>query len=373
MKRIQGTPRKDWQTKVESQGFFFHSLGTSYWNENAHYEFTEKEISKLERATNELHMMCLEAVDHVISHDRFAELSIPVKCVDQIIRSWRYHDLSIYGRFDLAFDGGGEPKLLEYNADTPTSLLEASVIQWRWLKDTHPHLDQFNSIHERLVLKWRYARLGKRLVHFASVGNSDEDICTVEYLMDTAIEAGLVTRFIPIEEIGWQQEIGKFVDQHGQPIELLFKLYPWEFMHEEQFGKFLRPDPWIVFEPVWKMILSNKGILSILWELFPGHPNLLPAYHSPEKLGSKFVKKPLLSREGANIEIVLGTEQIASNGKYGKEGHIFQEYSPLPVFDEKHAVIGSWVIDGLAAGIGIREDFGPITCNTSNFVPHVIN
>jgi glutathionylspermidine synthase len=36
----------------------------------------------------------------------------------------------LYGRFDLAYRGDGPPKLLEYNADTPTALFEAAVVQW---------------------------------------------------------------------------------------------------------------------------------------------------------------------------------------------------------------------------------------------------
>ena len=35
-----------------------------------------------------------------------------------------------------------------------------------------------------------------------------------------------------------------------------------------------------------------------------------------------------------------------------------------------HALVGSWVIAGKAAGIGMREDKNPITTNLSRFVPH---
>ena len=49
------------------------------------------------------------------------------------------------------YDGKAPPRLLEYNADTPTALLEASVAQWFWLQDCFPTADQFNSIHERLI------------------------------------------------------------------------------------------------------------------------------------------------------------------------------------------------------------------------------
>ena len=66
---------------------------------------------------------------------------------------------SIYGRFDLRYDGAGPAKLLEYNADTPTTLLEASILQWNWLKDTHEGDDQWNSLHEKLVERVTSVRL----------------------------------------------------------------------------------------------------------------------------------------------------------------------------------------------------------------------
>jgi glutathionylspermidine synthase len=71
--------------------------------------------------------------------------------VPLIREAWAAQPPSLYGRFDLAWSGTGPPKLLEYNADTPTSLVEAAVAQWYWLEQVHPGGDQFNSLHERLV------------------------------------------------------------------------------------------------------------------------------------------------------------------------------------------------------------------------------
>jgi glutathionylspermidine synthase len=120
------------------------------------------------------------------------------------------------------------------------------------------------------------------------------------------------------------------------------------------------------------MILSNKGILAILWELFPDHPNLLPAYFD-DALLEAYARKPLLSREGANVSLVLFGQTVAeTRGDYGDEGFVYQALAPLPIFDGSSAVIGSWVVAGEPAGVGIRESDGPITGNTSRFVPHRI-
>ena len=132
---------------------------------------------------------------------------------------------------------------------------------------------------------------------------------------------------------------------------------------------------WI--EPPWKAILSNKGILPLLWEMFPNHPNLLPAYFEDDpnaaRLGSSFVRKPLYSREGANVALVRsGTTLVEQEGPYGAEGFIRQALAPLPNFSGAYAVIGSWLVDHAPCGLSVREDANPITGNTSRFLPHAI-
>src|ERR1039457_7488970 len=151
MRRIATAPRADWQKKVEEAGLTWHSGERIYWNESAFYEFTAKEVDALEAATNELEAMTLAAAQHIIDNKLYSQLSIPEEAVPLIEASWEAEPPSLYGRFDLAYDGANPPKLLEYNADTPTSLVEAAVAQWYWLQDTFPRRDQFNSIHERLV------------------------------------------------------------------------------------------------------------------------------------------------------------------------------------------------------------------------------
>lgn len=376
MKRIALTPRPNWQKKVEEVGFLFHTADQGpYWDESAYYQLTTKEVDELERATNELHAMCLEAVDHVIRRGRYAELHIPPHAATLIERSWNDEPPAIYGRFDLRYDGTSHPKLLEYNADTPTALLEAAVVQWYWLQDIAPSRDQFNSIHERLVAAWKDLKPhleGDRL-YFAAM-DTWEDTITATYMRDTAQQGGIKTEEIAIESIGWNRETRRFVDLADRPIGSIFKLYPWEWLVHEEFGVDLVPSyettMWI--EPAWKMVLSNKGILPILWELHPDHPNLLACYFEEGRL-DEYAKKPLLSREGSNITLVSasGTTAGSDDAGYGEEGYIYQALAPLPDFNGNHPVIGSWVIQGQSAGIGIRESSGPITNNTSRFIPHL--
>jgi glutathionylspermidine synthase len=370
MQRHVCQPRPDWREKVERVGLAYHSHDNGpYWDESACYEFAAREVDALESAANALHYLCIEAAEAVIENDWFARLGIPEAAVPAVLNSWERDDFSLYGRFDFAFDGDQPPKLLEYNADTPTALVEAAVAQWFWLQDVRAGADQFNSIHERLIEAWR--RWAGQTIHFSNIKENAEDLMTVLYLRDTAEQAGVKTRSIFVEDIGWDAGRKIFVGLENERIERCFKLYPWEWMWHEEFGAHLAAEPVQFIEPAWKMLLSNKGLLPVLWELFPDHPNLLPAYDEAAPLAGSFVRKPKLSREGSNVSCVEGGVLVEeTGGDYGEEGFIYQAAAPMPQFDGNHPVFGVWVVDHEAAGLGVREDTRRITGNLSRFVPH---
>jgi glutathionylspermidine synthase len=406
MQRIPLTPRDNWQQRVEAVGLTFHTLenGTPYWDESAAYQFTAAEIDTLEAAGYQLQEMCLAAAQHIIDKKRYAELDIPDFAIEAIEWAWNNEPPALYGRFDVSWSGaqsGQAPKLLEYNADTPTSLLEAAVVQWHWLKDM-PHSlvsskpDQFNSIHEKLIAKWKdIDPYLSKPIYFAALDNA-EDQLTVTYLRDTAQQANLDTRQLAMQDIGWNDAQQAFLDLDDHPIFSIFKLYPWEAMLQEEFGPHAlatyQSTRWI--EPIWKMLLSNKGILPILWQLYPNHELLLEAQFAedganpttnpgaprpdsrtwvsapPPKTMRNYVRKPLMSREGANITLVRDNATIVTTeGPYnGKQ--IVQALAPDAIFDDRHAVLGLWMIDQDCCGMGVRESFSPITGNLSSFVPH---
>jgi glutathionylspermidine synthase len=372
MRRIGIVPRPDWREKVEAVGLTYHTLDDAvYWDESACYRFTADEVDRLEQATTELQEMCVKAAGHVIEKKLFRRFGIPEAFAPLVVDSWERDDPSLYGRFDLLYDGT-DIKLLEYNADTPTALLEASVVQWFWMKECFPDADQFNSIHEKLIASWKtWPRPTDRVYYFACVADSVEDLGNTEYLRDTAVQGGLETRPVFIEDIGWDPIGRGFVDLEGCAIRSLFKLYPWEWLIGEEFGPRLLEARTDFIEPAWKMILSNKGILAVLWDLFEGHPLLLEAHFEEGVIKDGYVRKPLLSREGENILIAKDGAASETEGTYGAEGYVYQRYRPLPEFEGNYPVIGSWIIGGEPAGMGIREDRTEITKNTSRFIPHL--
>lgn len=383
MKRIASRERPDWRKRAEERGFAFHTIdGERYWDERAYYAFTMNQIeTDLEAATAELHALAIEVAGRIVEDERLlASLAIPPHAWDAIRESWHRDDPSLYGRFDLVYDGTGPAKCLEYNADTPTALYETGVAQWDWLQDmvTRGWLsgdaDQFNSVHDKLVAALGGIAQGRRL-HLTCM-DSAEDRGTVAYLEDCAVQAGLQTQFVPLDAIG-NAGSGPFVDDKNAAIELIFKLYPWEWIFADSFGKAVAQSPTRFIEPPWKAVLSNKGLMPLMWKAAPGHPNLLECYfeNDPAKsaLGTSFAKKPLYSREGANITLVSEAKVLDTDaGPYGAEGHVRQALAKVPDFDGNYTVIGSWIVAGEPAGICIREDVSPITKNTSRFLPHVI-
>lgn len=372
MKRIAITPRKDFGRKLEEIGLSFHSWD-NYWKEDACYQFSLAQVEEIEAATERLHFMCINAVKKILNESLMGKMGIPSAYHEAIKRSFLSDDFSVYGRFDLAYDGRSAPKMLEYNADTPTSLLESAVAQWYWMEDCFPDADQFNSLHEKLIERWKkLPGSGKKTLHLASLSENEEDWVCAMYMLDVATQAGIQAKHIFVEDIGWDEAKQIFVDVENNEIENLFKLYPWEWMMGEEFGKHAFHRKTRFVEPMWKSLLSNKAILPILWEMYPGDENLLPAYFSPDRL-TNYVKKPFFSREGANIQVIEGDKKLnESDGPYESTLNVYQQYYEMPCFDNRYPIIGSWVVGGEPAGMCIREDVSQITTNMSNFVPHYI-
>lgn len=386
MLRIPIEERPDWQSKAEEFGFKFHTMyGEKYWDESAYYQFSLKQVENdIEDPTEEIHQMCLEVVDAVVKDEELMQrFCIPEAYWGGIAESWKKNDPSLYSRIDLVYNGKGPAKFLENNADTPTSLYESGFWQWLWLEDQvdagiiHRNADQFNSLQDELVK--RFAELGNmypgKVLHFSSCKDTEEDKGTVQYMQDCAEDAGVNCKFVEIEDIGLSEN-GRFTNLDDECIDFLFKLYPWEFMFDEEYGKNTVSSNTQWLEPMWKSIVSNKALLPMLWRLFPNHPNLLPAFFEDELKNSglkDYVKKPIFSREGGNVSVYKNGKSVYdAEGPYGEEGYVYQQYTKMPVFGKNHTLIGSWLVNGKACGMSLREDTSMVTQDLSRFLPHII-
>ena len=388
--RIALPERPDWRSQAEKLGFTFADMyGEPYWDETSAYSFTLAQIEDdIEDPSTELHAMCREAVAKVIGSESLMQrMEIPRAHWDLVAQSWQDTEPELYGRFDLAYDGNGPAKMLEYNADTPTSLYESASFQWLWFEQQlaarvlPQGSDQFNGVHEALVARLSEMFAPDTDLHFAAVADAPEDYATVETMAWAAREAGLGAHYTDLDKIGISAD-GQFTDSEDRVIGTLFKLYPWEELLRDPFADKIAASGCRFIEPAWKAILSNKAILPVLWQMFEGHPNLLPAYfqdqaalgRAPDLLAGGYVEKPIFSREGQSVTIHQNGAvlEAATARDYDQHPKIVQAYQPLPVFAEMRPVIGAWIVGETCVGMALREDRSRITQDLSRFKPHFI-
>lgn len=384
MQRIPVSERSGLAARAAEHGFEYSDRhGVTGWDESGYYQFTMRQIQEdLAAPAETLEGFCFEVVERAVNDEAILErLGIAEPFWDYLAQSWRDGEKNLTGRMDLSYDGAGPAKLLEYNADTPTALYESAVFQWEWLEQAAEEglipetSDQFNDVHEAIVQSFAVLEI-EGLTHFACNTDIEDDKGTLEYLEECAGEAGLKTRLLAMSDIGLD-DWGKFTDTEEDVITTLVKLYPWEWIMDEEFGRQVPASGVHFIEPPWKAILSNKGMLALLWEMFEGHPNLLPAYFEgdpgAEALAGTYVRKPLLGRQGANIQMYRdGALQLASEGPYGDGRQIVQGSATLPDYDGKYPLLGLWLIASKAAGLCIREGQSLITGPDASVVPHVI-
>lgn len=391
MKLEKLTPLTD--EYLESIGFVWHtdSDNSSYVSDEI-VVISEDEANAYYEATNELYDMFAEAGQYVIDNDLFHELNIPFNLVEVIKESWENEvHWHLYSRFDLAGGIDGQPiKLIEFNADTPTSLFETAIIQWAMLKKNGlDEASQFNSLYESLKDNFKriitldtdiekfeeyYSTLGWKIL-FSSISTSAEDINTTKLLQHIASEAGFNTDFEFIENVQFNDE---GIYKNDEAFEFWFKLIPWENIGIEEselallLTQIIKDKKAIIFNPAYTLMFQSKGFMKILWDLYPNHPLLLETSFEP-LVGKKQVEKRCFGREGANTKIINidGSIELETSGEY--EGHkaIYQEFVEFPK-DEKGNLYQAGVFYAYeACGLGFRRG-GKILNNMSKFVGHMI-
>lgn len=379
--------------QLEKIGFTWHtdSDNSKYVSDNL-IEISEGEAEAYYEAVNEIYDMYAKAAEYVIENNLFFELGIPFNLVDAIKKSWEsdvhWH---IYGRFDLSGGVDGKPiKLLEFNADTPTSLFESALLQWALLKENGmDEQKQFNNVYD--AIKDNFKRLitlfddietfdevydGWKIL-FSSTQGNDEEEATTRLLRQIATDAGFNTGFEYLEYVKFDEN--GIYDRDENQYEYWFKLYPWEdiAINESELATTLttimQNQAAIILNPAYTLIFQSKGILKILYDLFPNSPYLLRASFEPLK-GLKYVEKSVFGREGANVKIVDadGTVLEEQGGEYANHKKVYQEYVELPRDADGVKYQAGVFFAYEACALGFRKG-GEIMNNMSKFVGHFIN
>ncbi|OPA82097.1 glutathionylspermidine synthase family protein [Campylobacter pinnipediorum] len=378
---------------------FLEQIGFTWHTDEDNTSYVSDEIIQVEKyeaeayyqASNELYDMFVSAAEYIIENNLFHEVGIPFNLVELVKQSWE-NDVHwhLYGRFDLAGGLDGKPiKLIEFNADTPTAVFETAIIQWAMLKFNKMDEDlQFNDLYAGLVENFkRLVTLSEDTsefdkfyegwkILFSSIAGSIEDENTTKLLKNAATEAGFQTEFAYVDEVEFSDEDGILKDDES--YEYWFKLIPWEDIAIQEgelaliLKNILQNQKAIVLNPAYTLLFQSKGILKILWDLYPNHPLLLQTSDKPLE-GKKCVKKPIFGREGANVSIIEANGEISSKngGEYDESKAIYQEFYEFNK-DEKGNNYQAGVFfayEGCA--LGYRKG-GDILNNTSKFVGHFI-
>ncbi len=377
---------------LESLGFVWHTdSDESAYISNELVVLTKAEAEAYYKATNTLYNMYVEAAEYVIKNNLFHEIGIPFNLVEAIKESWE-NDVHwhLYGRFDLAGGIDGKPiKLLEFNADTPTALFETAIIQWAMLKKNNlEESSQFNATYEALIDNF------KRLVTleedistfeeryddwkflFTSIRGNAEEENTVKLLQYIAEEAGYITEFAYMDEVEFDDKEGIFFGDEN--YELWFKLIPWEDIALEEsdlamlLTSIIKNQKAIIFNPAYILLFQSKGLLKILWDLYPNHPLLLESSFEPLE-GQKQVKKPIFGREGGNVSILdeNALELESVEGDYANHKMLYQAYTELATDTQGNSYQAGVFYAYEACGLGFRKG-GRILDNMSKFVGHVV-
>jgi glutathionylspermidine synthase len=350
--------------------------GTVYIDPSEALVFDKTEIDALYDASAELERLCLELVERVVVDEDFARFELSDLAARLVSQSWRQGQRNLIGRFDLAYVPGSPPKLIEYNAETPVQLVEAATYQAAWQGQNFPNDLQWNEIEGRLVAAWGAMGLARLPVHFAGAAGDEDAALTLELLAKCAAAAGFETKRLELEAIGWDGE--KFLDGDERAIRTLFKLYPWAWMLDDQFGAHMAETEIVTIEPAWKMLLADKRMLAALWEMFPNHPNLLPASLEPSDIGGPAVAKPALGRNGEGVKLFadgLAAKQTGGdrNPADQRDGPvILQQMAPLAMLGPTRLLMSTWMVASQPAGLGVRGAASDLVGSNARFIPHIV-
>lgn len=379
IRRVQSTARPDWKAQANrlGYGYYRNDDGTDAWRETVRYEFNRSALTLIHQTTETLHQMCLELVDDIVRKPGgLDDFHIPRIAQDVVRASWRRHDPFLIGRFDLAWCHG-QPKLIEYNADTPATLPESTRMQMLWHQQCgrpHQHAPlQAERLVTYLAALHRKGQISPT-IHIVPYPDNIEDATHALYYSQWVQQAGLEAVVCELKDLEISTA-GELLHR-GRIIRTMVRMYPWELMFRDPGARHLRTSHCTFLNPPWTALLSNKALLPALWRRHPGHPNLLAAGYRPQDVtrhrSGPYVEKPIHARGGENVRIMTGAKALHTEaGTYDSYPKIYQDFADHRI-DGVTASIGAWIIENRFSGLTMRESASPVVSHTSPIVPHII-
>lgn len=390
MRRVTTKPRADWRPGLRKYPFGVRAMNAgAAWREDVRYEFSASQIDLIESVADELHAMIREAARAAVEGRLFAQLGIRGEVARLLEASWsdywaggRLNERAgaLVGRLSLAYDGRDSVKLLGCNYDTGEGLFAASIVQRNWREALAADADQFNGLHEGLVERWEELATGlhsRARIHLACATPDSMREGELVYLAATAAEAGIDTRLLPLQGLGWDGR--RFLDDEGQPVSWLAKIYPWQGLADDAFVHKLRSGGMSVLSPLWCWLMSNHGLLALLWHLYPQHPNLCRAVFDPADLGGcdSVTARSLFGLDDAAQCMTVQGQVVSDTGTAdalngsGLGGGVWLETPPIFEDEGMHAVLHAWIVGDKCLGMSVRESEDPRVGPDAAMVPHL--
>jgi glutathionylspermidine synthase len=322
------------------------------------------------------------------------------------------------GRFEFVMTAEG-PKLIEFNAETPTVVFELFHMNGQVCKDfglVDPNLHCQEQLEQAIRasinagLSWMEHPHGESaFVVFSSYADSEEERGTTEFYRSLLTCRGNLpyrTSFRDLNELRVTPDYLLTAD--GERVDVLYKLYPTEHLIKDKAPdgtpvglallELVRKRRLAVINPPTAFVLQNKALMALLWvmhlaqsELFTPEEHLwieqyvLPTYldthdaHEQPFFVGEHVIKPVYGREGTSVTIQNRSEVVeqSEQNPYDDQVMIYQQYAALPTttiqtedgLTEVNLVHNCFVVGGTPSAIGIRASRKLIFDDYSYFLP----
>lgn len=329
------------------------------------------------------------------SDDLLQELGLPKNTWNAVKLYLQTQAPTVIGRFDFAMTPQGL-KMLEFNSDTPTSIVEAYYVNehvCKMYKCHNPNAGMDKDIgpaFQNAVHMYEQEGYPCESIYFSSLEWHQEDKGTTIYLLQ---QSGLPSSFVPLKDLAVQGNrlfAYNSLENAYTPIDVLYRLHGLELFVEDKdedgyptgnhILELVAQKKLAIINPPSAFILQSKALQALIWNVYVSKSffdaeerELIASYMLPTYLDNPFqgktsyVEKPIFGREGDSVTIYdKHGNPVAFNQEkaYRNQMMIYQEKVDLgtvrvPTLKgevEGKLLWGSFLLDGKASAIVARVD-----------------
>ncbi|MFT6204056.1 MAG: glutathionylspermidine synthase [Spirosomataceae bacterium] len=342
-----------------------------------------------------------DATDRVIRKNQLGEFGVPTYFQEAIIKTWQEkenHPL-LLGRFDLC--GGFDrffslPKVIEFNADTCTTIPESTIWQDLQMKKNGTSFQQLNTTSddlEKIIQKITLKIAGDlniptKEINFLGTSldyiEDRENVLTVLDAIPAENKNNPSVAYRPLADLTFDAKEGIFYElPNGEflKVDIMFKMIPWDwiFANEPELAKLLASiimkDQCVIVNPPYTTLWQNKKFLSYITKYYPNNGVIAETYDEQYNYGNSFVKKPIYGRLGENISVIKnGKTVVNSSGDFESQQMVYQNYYPLLKDTDGYSYqIGIFTnAVNKASGLNFRYQKSEIITDECDFMAHQI-